>query len=59
MASTALCKVEDVLPVLETPSLKRFIYCETPLAEDDDQSLRLHRMMEEKGSQIKMIRHWL
>uniref|UniRef100_A0A915BXH0 Geranylgeranyl transferase type-2 subunit alpha n=1 Tax=Parascaris univalens TaxID=6257 RepID=A0A915BXH0_PARUN len=54
VASTALCKVEDVLPVLETPSLKRFIYCETPLAEDDDQSLKLRRIMEEKGSQIMM-----
>ncbi|KHN84603.1 Geranylgeranyl transferase type-2 subunit alpha [Toxocara canis] len=59
VASTAVGTFDDVAAVFESKALRRFIFCETPLAADEQHSQKLYRFAEERRSPIMLIRHWL
>ncbi|VDK50334.1 unnamed protein product [Anisakis simplex] len=59
VASTNISTVEDVWSVIESKSLQRFIFCETPLSADEEQSKRLYEQVHQRASRIRLIRCWL
>lgn len=59
IARTLVASVKDITSIFQLPSLKRFVFCETALAENDEETRELFRLVKNRGLQLRLICHWL
>lgn len=59
IARTGIHFFVDVADLLGCMSLERFVFCETPLANDDKECKLLHKKCQELNRTLTLFRHWL
>lgn len=58
-ASTQLQTMNDVSEVLSLKNLDRFLFCETPLAKNDEESRKLYDTVAKTSNNLRLFRYYM